>query len=285
MAKIENRLVGAGTIYLGTLTGGPNTKLLGTDQASNPGAIDLYVIGGLNLDSTFAGSINDTGHKVAITKTGAGIWTLSGTNNYSGLTTVAAGTLQVSGSLTTTNFLIVSNTATVDLSGTVTANTVQINAGGTLTGCGTINGNLLNNGTVLADCGAPGGLTISGNVTNNGVMQIVSGTALAVNGMFVNNGLLDLLSGAQNLPVNFVNNGSVLLATNIVINSFSQAGGTLSLTIQGFDGHTYQLQRTASLPPANWQNVGPSQDGVGAPLTFTDTPNGSQNFYRVLVAP
>ena len=284
-AKIENRLVGAGTIYLGALTGGANTKLQGTDQASNPGSIDLYVIGGLNLDSTFAGGIIDTGHKVAITKTGAGIWTLSGASAYSGLTAVASGTLQVSGSITTTNFVTVSNTATLDLPGTITANTVQINSGGALTGCGTINGNLLNNGTVTASCGAPGGLAINGNVTNNGAMQILSGTALTVSGVFVNNGLLDLLSGAQTLPANFINNGIVLTTTNIVVTSFTQSVGTLTLTIQGYDGHTYQLQRSGTLNNPNWQNVGPSQDGVGAPLTFADTPNSSQNFYRILVSP
>ena len=282
-AKIENRLVGAGTIYLGALTGGANTKLIGTDQASNPGSVDLYVIGGLNLDSTFAGSINDTGHKVAITKTGAGIWTLSGSNNYSGLTTVSAGTLQVSGSITTTNYLIVSNTATLDLPGTVTASLVQINSGGNLTGCGAINGNLLNNGNVLADCGST--LEISGNVTNNGTMQFLNGSGLAVTGTIVNNGLLDLLTGLQNLPANFLNNGSVLLATNIVVTSATQSGGTFSLSIHGYDGHTYQLQRSATLNGANWQNLGTPQDGVGDTLTFTDSNSGSQNFYRILVSP
>jgi hypothetical protein len=196
---------------------------------------------------------------------------------------VAAGTLQISGSITTTNFIIVSNTATLDLPGTITASTVQINSGGTLTGCGTINGNLLNNGTVVSDCGAT--LVISGNVTNNGAMQFLNGSGLAVTGTFVNNGLLDLLTGAQNLPASFVNNGTVLLATNLVINSFAQSAGTLTLTIQGCNGHTYQLQRTAALNNANWQNVGPSQDGVNAVLTFTDTPGGGQNFYRVLVSP
>ena len=160
---------------------------------------------------------------------------------------------------------------------------MRINSGGTLTGCGSITGNLLNNGTVIANCG--GTLAINGNVTNNGTMQFLNGSGLAVTGTFVNNGLLDLLTGAQALPVNFINNGTVLLATNIVVQNFSLIAGNISLTIQGYDGHTYQLQRTASLAPASWQNVGPSQDGANAPLIFSDTPNGSQNFYRVLVSP
>ena len=288
-ATIENRLTGGGTIYLGALTGGSGTKLIASDQSSHPGAIDAYIAGSLNLDTTFAGTISDVGQAqlVAITKVGSGTWTLSGNNNYSGQTLVGAGTLQVSGSVTTTNFVIVSNTATLDLPGAITANTVQINAGGTMTGCGTINGNLLNSGTVISSCGAPGVLTINGTVTNNGAMQILSGTALAVSGTFVNNGLLDLLTGGQNLPVNFINHGTVLLATNIAINSFTQSAGAFSLTIQGYDGHSYQLQRSATLNSADWQNVGPAQDGTGGALTFTDfgVSGSPQGFYRILISP
>jgi len=282
IANAYTRLTGSGTTYLGALTGGPKTSLLSSDQNGHPGSVVTYVIGALNSDFTFAGSIKDNGYLTAITKVGAGTWTLTGTDNYSGLTLVGAGTLQISNSLTTTNFLIVSNTATLDLPGTVTANTVQINGGGTLTGCGAIFGNLLNNGSVLADCGAT--LEITGNITNNGAMQFLNGSGLAVTGTFVNNGLLDLLTGVQNLPANFINRGTVLLATNIVVTSFVKTGGTLLLTIYGYDGHTYQLQRSATLNNANWQNAGPPQDGADATLTFSDTPVGSQNFYRVSVS-
>ena len=284
-ANTYTRATGGGTAYLGALTGGPRTTLTSSDQSSNPGAIVSYIIGALNLDSTFAGTNTDVGKAqlLALTKVGSGTLTLGGSSNYRGVTRVGAGTLQVSGSITTTNFIIVSNTATLDLPGTITANTVQINSGGTLTGCGTINGNLLNNGTVVADGGAT--LEISGNVTNNGAMQFINGSGLAVTGTFANNGLLDLLTGAQTLPVNFINNGTVLLATNVVVTSFTKTSGTILLTIYGYDGHTYQLQRTATLNSANWQNIGPAQDGQGAPLTFTDTPGGGQNFYRVSVSP
>lgn len=284
-AFVYTRATGGGTAYFGALTGGPKTTLTSSDQSSYPGTTVTYIVGALNQDSTFAGTNTDLGkvQLLALTKIGSGIWTLSGTGNYRGATTVGAGTLQVSGSITTTNFVIVSNTATLDLPGIITANTVQINSGGTLTGCGAINGNLLNNGAVLSDCGAT--LEIVGNVTNNGTMQFVNGSGLAVTGTFVNNGLLDLLTGTQNLPANLINHGTVLLATNIVVTSFTKTGGTLSLTIYGYDGHTYQLQHTATLNNANWQNVGPSQDGTGAPLSFTDTLGGSQNFYRVAVSP
>lgn len=284
-AFVYTRATGGGTAYFGALTGGPRTTLTSSDQSSNPGSTVTYVLGALNQDSTFAGTNTDVGKAqlLALMKIGTGTLTLSGDSNYRGVTRVGAGTLQVSGSLTTTNIVIVSNTATLDLPGTITANTVLISYGGTMTGCGAINGNLLNNGTVLADnCGT---LDISGNATNNGTMQFLNGSGLAVTGSFINNGLVDLLTGVQKLPVNFMNSGTVLLATNIVILSSSLSGGTFALTVFGYDGHTFQLQRSGALSNANWQNIGPSQDGTGAPLTFTATPIIGQNFFRILVSP
>jgi hypothetical protein len=50
-------------------------------------------------------------------------------------------------------------------------------------------------------------------------------------------------------------------------------------------GHTYQLQYTTSLTPANWTPTGASQSGNGGVLIFTD-PSGlanAQRFYRVEV--
>ena len=270
---------GRPTVDIGELAG-TGRSWLSTTAGNSGGQPVIWRVGGRNTSAEYAGNITE---QTGIIKTGSGVWTLSGASTHSGITAVAAGTLRIAGSIMTTNFVIVSNTATLDLPGSITAGLVQINAGGTLTGCGALTGNLLNNGTVVADCGAT--LAITGNVTNNGTMQFLNGSGLAVTGTFVNNGRLDLLTGAQTLPVNFINNGTVLLATNIVVSSAAQAGGTFTLTIQGYDGHTYQLQRSATLKSTSWQNIGPAQDGVDAVLTFADTTSGNQNFYRILVSP
>ena len=285
-AAVYTRFTGGGTAYLGSLTGGAGTSLFSSDQTSHAGSIVTYIVGALNLDGTFAGTISDVGRAqlLALTKIGSGTWTLGGNgSNYRGQTLVGAGTLQITGAVTTTDLVIVSNTATLDLPGSLTMTTLQINSGGTLTGCGVLAGNLLNNGTVISDCG--GTLEISGNVTNNGAMQFLNGSGLVVIGTFVNNGLFDLLTGTQTLPANFINNGTVLLAANIVVTAFTKTGGSISLTIYGYNGHAYQLQRTATLNNASWQNIGPSLDGTGAPLTFSDTAGGGQYFYRVSVSP
>jgi len=60
--------------------------------------------------------------------------------------------------------------------------------------------------------------------------------------------------------------------------------GTISLTIYGYDGLTYQLQRGAALAPANWQNIGPSQDDAGASLTFTGTGGLATSNYFLLTS-
>ncbi|HEU5071390.1 MAG TPA: polysaccharide lyase family protein [Verrucomicrobiae bacterium] len=280
-----NHFYGSTTFAIGSLAGPANTSLASGSDVG--GRIATFRVGGRNDDATFAGSIRDSTGATGITKVGAGRWTLSGTNTYSGLTAVAAGTLQVVGVISNNSLVVVSNGATLDLPGVITANTVQINAGGFLTGCGTLNGNLLNDGTVVSDCGAPGRLTIFGNVTNNGTLQCLVGSGLQVSGVFVNNGLLDLLTGAPGLPVNFINNGVVLDRSNLVVAGLALVGMDLEVRVQSYAGHGYQLQRTASLATPEWQNVGAAQDGDGTVLTFTDAGGATvpQGFYRFAVTP
>ena len=141
-------------ILLGALTGGSGSKLQGSDQ-TGPG-VDTYVIGGLNSNTTFAGTITDgtdagTPHTVALTKIGGGAFTLSGANTYFGGTTVSNGTL------------LVNNT---NGNGTG-AGAVTVVSAATLGGGGVIGGPVSVSGT-LAPGNSPGVLTISNNLIVNG---------------------------------------------------------------------------------------------------------------------
>ena len=273
---------GTPTYDIGELSGDAGS-LLSTPGGNSAGQPVNWRVGGRNTSSEFAGNITD---QTGLIKVGTGTLTLSGTNTSTLFTSVGGGTLALSGLINTTNFVVVSNSATLALSGDITASRVQINFGGTLNGCGTINGNLLNNGTVLGDCGAPQKLVVNGSVTNNGTMQVIYRTGLQVSGAFVNNGLLDLLTSASDVPPNLINHGTVLLAGNLLIQSFSRLGNSVTLTIQSYNGHTYQLQRTDSLAPVAWQNIGAPQEGDNTALVFTDdTATTAQNFYQILISP
>jgi autotransporter-associated beta strand protein len=123
----------------------------GISTLSGSGFVDLgsagtgaLILNG-NGSTTFSGFINGTGGDLF--KSGIGTFTLTGINLYSGLTTVANGTLIVNG--------------------TQQFSPVLINASGTLGGSGTV-GNITNiAGGVVAPGNSPGILT-SSNVTFSG---------------------------------------------------------------------------------------------------------------------
>jgi autotransporter-associated beta strand protein len=92
-----------GTVNLGSLAGGPNTRL----QGSTNGSVgSTWAIGANGKSTTFSGNVTDgtnaTPGAVSIVKTGAGTLTITNaTNSYTGGTSVIGGTLVLatSGSL------------------------------------------------------------------------------------------------------------------------------------------------------------------------------------------
>jgi len=161
---------------------------------------------------------------------------------------VSAGVLEIGGSFSEAASLTISNGATVYLAG--------------------------------------GSLAVSGSITNNGIFKVSGTPSLAITGKFINNGVLDLINGPASLPPNFVNNGTVLNASNVKVQQFGITGTTLNLTIQSYVEHTYQLQRSSSLTNPNWIDAGAAQVGTGSNLEFTDpSATGAQGFYQVLVSP
>ena len=130
------------------------------------------------------------------------------------------------------------------------------------------------------------GTFTAGSVTNNGTLRFIGGAAMNVAGGFVNNGVLDIMTGAQTLPAGFVNNGTLLDATRIRTASGTKSGVNFTLTLQGYGGHSYLLQRVDALGDV-WTNIGTAQPGAGGVLNLNDLGGavGEQRYYRVLVAP
>ena len=112
------------------------------------------------LGSRVNGSTPATDVNIALVKNGAGTQVLTGTNAYTGTTTINGGMLLVNGTLATA------------------AGTVTCNAGGTLSGTGTINRVVIINGTL-----APGDANVSAGVGTLNVgadLTLNSGSALAM---------------------------------------------------------------------------------------------------------
>ena len=136
---------GGNTLTIGALAGTASARLGGSGFAGN----ETLDIGGLNLDTTFAGSIEDGVAVTSLNKNGTGRLELSGVSTYTGATTVNAGELRVTGSLSLTPVTVAPSAA---LSGT-----------GTLRGGVAVpSGGIISPGLGL---GSAGTLTVSNNLT------------------------------------------------------------------------------------------------------------------------
>lgn len=98
-----------------------------------------------------------------LAKKGAGKVTLSGANTYTGATTIEAGTLAVTGSISGSNTLHVKSGATLDVSGVAAG--FALENGQTLKGSGNVSGaTTLNAGARIAPGDSVGTLTFNGNL-------------------------------------------------------------------------------------------------------------------------
>ncbi len=156
-------LLGTGTLVLGNasaigssiLAMAENTTLGFTSSFTLANAITLsgdptFNVGS-GLATTLSGGISDGTQSGDLVKTGGGTLILSGVDTYTGSTEVAAGTLEVQGSI---------------------VSAVSVDSGATLTGTGSVGGMTIANGATLT----PGGNAI-GTLSVNGNVSIASGAS------------------------------------------------------------------------------------------------------------
>jgi autotransporter-associated beta strand protein len=183
-ATLLNRNGGAaafGIYSLGALAGGSGTFLKGAANGGGAVNASFYSIGAKNLNTTFAGTIaNGTGGSGATTsiiKVGAGIFTLTGNNSYTGSTTVSNGVLALGdgvtdGAIGSSAAISVSAGAVLDVSGRADKK-LSLNSGQILGGNGSVFGDLdTAAGSTVSPGAAIGTLTVTNLVTLGGDVYV-----------------------------------------------------------------------------------------------------------------
>ena len=167
------------TFKLGSLSGGPNTRLESSEQGT--GTNTTWEIGALNTSTVFDGRIiNYTGlapRNGALKKVGSGRLTLtSPLNGYTGITTVSGGVLALSNSCTiaSSSNITVLTGALLDVSG-FTNGTWGLSVAQFLGGGGGVIGNVtVTNGTIAPGSNNVGTLSFTNNLVLNGTTSLTT---------------------------------------------------------------------------------------------------------------
>ena len=276
------------TPTFGGLKGSGNLSSVITSGYSSVTGITLNP--GSGVSNTYSGVISDGAAGMTLTKNGSGTQVLSGSNNYTGATTINAGNLTLTGGSAITD------TGTVNLANTAGAilHVAQSETIGSLSGGGGSGGNVsiaggqslginvtsVFNGSI-SGAGAlikngSGTLTLNGSSTYTGGTTIRSGTiSLGANNALGNGSLTFDLPSSSNSFLRL--NGTNQTISGLTINtSTSQsviennAGGSGVLTINLADGVT-------SSSTVNTQIRDISSGGSGT-LALVKTGNGTLDF-------
>jgi len=246
-SRIENN--GTGTL---TLTSGTFNIAL---TAANNLSTRMLALGGTN-NGVIEGVIqnnNEFGGTLALTKDGAGSWTLSGSNTYTGTTAINQGTLQI-GSGGTTGALSSSSTITGS-----TGATLAFNRSNTITQ-GTDFNSVIGGGINVRQLGS-GTLVLDGANTYTGTTSVNAGTlALTSLGSFANSSsiivgdagssaaVLDLTAKAGGFSIGadqlLGGGGTVRLASSGTLNVLGTFSPGNSPGLFTYDGGTTVLSGT-----------------------------------------
>jgi fibronectin-binding autotransporter adhesin len=208
---LGNNQISAGSIA------GSGTYKLGANQLT---------VGSNNLSTAVSGDIQDGGQSggvgASLVKVGSGILTLSGTNTYTGATTINAGTL-----IAASNGALPTTTVTVNTGATLTiADTVQADIG-SLAGGGSVKiGTTDATTTLFIGAANPATTTFSGAITGPGSLEL-DGGRLTLTGAGNNiGGNLDLC--ACDIGGLTINGGTFIVGGTTTVE-----GGTLAVSNGG----------------------------------------------------
>ncbi len=224
----------SGLLILGSASSiiASNGNIILSHTGTISGATFGLTLGGTAGASSLASIIGTTSGTV--TKTGAGTWTVSGANIYTGTTTVSAGTLKagvasvanVSGAFGNNSAVTLANVggATLDITGFNT----QI---GSLTGGGATGGNITLGAatlTVGGDNTSPP--AYAGIVSGTGGLTKIGSGILTLSGANTFSGLTTVNAGTLKAGVASVANVSGAFGNNSAITLANVGGATLDIT-------------------------------------------------------
>ena len=195
--------IGAGkTLTINGALNGSSSAVI-TGIASGTGTL---TVAPSTASGTFAGIIQDGSGKIALTKSGTGALTLTGSNTYTGTTTISAGTLQIGDGTS-------ENDGSIASASIVNQSALNYNLFGNQTSAAAISGT-----GILSKFGA-GTLTLTGSNSYTGTTLVTGGT------LQVGDGISGGLSGSTAVSVS----GGATLAINLPSNStFGSAITTVS---------------------------------------------------------
>ena len=277
------------TISLPTMNLRQNDTAFGI--ADGAAAIDLLISS--NLGNGSAGNHN-------LVKNGAGTMVLSGTNTYTGVTTVAAGTLTVSGTTNATSAVTVNGTGSllVPTGGSLTSSgglltaiatgaSIVVESGATLTAASStiawnpatfkIDGALSVTGALTVSSNATAPLTGAGTITagsfvvgNAATVVNYSTAAMNVSGVLKLGTTTAAHSTTFNQTAGIITAGGLQLgdAASTVAQTYTLTGGTLNLGSSGITTAGTGA-RTASLGGATLGAAAPWSTTLAMTLTST----------------
>jgi len=179
-------LEGNATFEDDSVSSGSNLSFSGGITSGVSGGTQTLTLGGSNVGrSEVSGVIGDGTGTVALNKTGAGTWTLSGANTYSGGTTITAGTLKA-GNAAAVGSGALTNNATLDIGTTDLSvdGTYTQSSGSTLkltANSSSSFGKIASVGHVaVVDADSTVNVTVGGYIPDNATLEIINTGGLGI---------------------------------------------------------------------------------------------------------
>jgi fibronectin-binding autotransporter adhesin len=227
---------------------GPLTVTGNVSRSGTGGTgVKTFTLQGTNTGlNTISGAISNGSLPLSFAKEGPGTWRLTGTNTYTGTTTVSAGRLVIDGD---------NSTAT---------GAVSVAAGATLSGSGTVGGLVtLDSGAKVAPGNSPGNQTFAGglNLSAGGIYQWELG-ALSTSNPAVDFDTITVTGGSLTLG----GTSSLLIDTTALVGTGPNSGNGFWTT-----PHTWTIATSASIV----DNFGSITGGPWTSGTFDTSVSGN----------